>query len=50
MSSFPLATLGAIEGHAMGSHIFNLQAGHIAAAQPAVDAPPCMSGKEQTEG
>jgi hypothetical protein len=37
MSGFPLADHGAIDGHAMWGHIFNLQADHIAAAQLAVD-------------
>jgi hypothetical protein len=33
MSGFPLADRGAIDGHAVRRHIFDLQADHIAAAQ-----------------
>ena len=37
MSGFPLADRGAIDGHAVRGHTFDLQADHIAAAQLAVD-------------
>jgi hypothetical protein len=36
-SGFPLADGGAIDGHVMWGHIFDLQAAHLAAAQLAVD-------------